>query len=239
MLPAIFLFISNEKFKVTLSSNENYDHILKLSLFAITCIISYVIVPYITEGDKKKVQNLSSSVKSLLGSLRKLVSVELEKHFITSQGRAPKQELKLSIRVFVPKRRTIKDLLKGRKQFKIKPYEGLHAREIEDLAFIVSPKGSEQGLIGQVYEQKAVKYDFDLQTNHNLDFYRLDANQLETTKYCNFAIAAPIFDGNSQNVIAIITFDSETKVLHTSGKDWEDIIRTYCKIIHKIHKSIK
>jgi len=238
-IPALLIFLSNDKFEIEFSTDSKKDDIIKLLLFGISCIISYVIVPYYTERDKSRVQKLSNSVKVLLGSMRKEVSTELEKYFVTHAGGAPKKDLKLSIRVFLPKRRTIKDLWYGRRYFVLKSYDGLETREIEQLAFQVSPKGKEQGLVGQVYIQKSIKYDFDLYENHSLDFYRLNPNQLETTNYCNFAIAAPIFKGNSQNVVAIITFDSETKVYHTRGKGWEDTIRTYCKIIQKIQKSLK
>lgn len=237
VLPGTLLFISNEKFKVRFSDNDELDNLIKLILFFISVTISYTIVPYILEKDKKKVQDLSLSVKTLLGSLRKEVSMELSNSFHLPPNNGA-DNLKLNIRVFLPKRRNIKDFLKRRKYFVLKNHNGLHVKDIENLSFRVLPKGTEQGLVGQVFSQKCVKYDFNLAKNHSSKYYRLEEHQLDATSYCNFAIAAPIFKNDTKIVIGIITFDSEIRVRPYDSK-WKNTIRTYNKIIHKIHKTIQ
>lgn len=72
-----------------------------------------------------------------------------------------------------------------------------------------------------------------------MGLYNLDNNQLDATSYCNFVIAAPIFKGNTEEIIAVITFDSEVKVDQPTNNDWQSIIRDYCKIVHKHHELLK
>jgi hypothetical protein len=111
-------------------------------------------------------------------------------------------------------------------------------RDVDELEFQVHPERSKQGLVGQVYCERKVKYDFDLNSNHSNVSYNLDANQLNKTMYCNLAIAAPIFWKSSNKITAIVTFDSELKIQQPASNDWQDIIVKNCKIIHKCHTLI-
>ena len=155
VIPAVLIFISNEKFKVKFNDEEEIDALIKAGLFFAGAIISYGIVPIITERDKKRVQDLSKSVKILLGTFRKTVSDELAKKLITTvKKRNQIRDIKLNIRIFVPKHKSIKSFFKRERFFKLQSYEGLCVSDIENLKFQVSPKKKGQGLISQVYNEK-------------------------------------------------------------------------------------
>ncbi len=211
-----------------------------LYAFILGIVVINIIVPYLNEKDKRKVTKLSESVKDLLASLRKSVSNELEPLLITPDLKEKGvKDLKLNIRIFVPKNRTITEIWNKQRSFIMKDHSGLNVRPIDDLTFTVKPPDKAQGLVGQVYKEKRVKYDFDLEANRANTYYKLEPNQLDKTNYCRFAIAAPIFKKNTQDIIALVSFDSEVKISPPITNEWEDVIRTYCKIVHKSHRLLR
>ncbi len=237
VFPGGLIFVSNDKFAVNFSSDSERNVVIKLVLFILGFAIINLLVPILNERDKKKVSELSESLSKMLGEVRKTVSIELEKIFVTQQLRENGvSDLKLSIRIFVPKPRTIKELINKELYFQYKNYDNLHVREIDELKFQVKPNREIQGLVGRTYDSKTVKFDFKLCENQ--EEYNLTERQKDIVGYCNFAIAAPIFKKGSQKIIAIVCFDSEVEVPQPAGQKWRDVVKTYCKIIHKNHALI-
>jgi hypothetical protein len=247
VLPGVLIFLGNDKIAIIKLDDENKSSLVKFILFCVGLFIINGVVPVINEKDKIKVKNLTDSLEKILGEIRKIASIELEKIFYHKQNEqqkfksgvlkpVPIKDLQLNIRIFVPKTRTLAQIWNKQLFFEYRKYDSLHVKEIdEDLKFQVLPKDSSQGLIGRVYESKSVKFDFQLNTNSEAKKYKLSERQLDVTRYCKFGIAAPIFKKDTDKIIAIVTFDSEIEVEHPSGTKWQDIIKTYCKIIHKNH----
>jgi hypothetical protein len=237
VFPGGLIFVSNDKFAVNFSSDTEKNVLIKFVLFIVGFVVINLIVPIINEKDKKKVSQLSESLSKMLGEVRKMVSIELEKIFITQQLReVGVDDLKLNIRIFVPKRRTFRELINKELYFQYKNYDNLHVREIDELKLQVKPSSKIQGLVGMSYDKKTVKFDFKLFENQ--DEYNLTERQKDIVGYCNFAIAAPIFKKDGQKIIAIVCFDSEVEIPQPAGQKWRDIVKTYCKIIHKNHALI-
>lgn len=235
VLPTLLIYYGTDKIKLPWDNQSVVFAYFRTGALVLGTIVALLVVPYRSERDKRKLLKLSNAVKTLLSALRKSVDNELAKSFLQYQ---PGHGLKLSIRIFVPNRRSLADLWKGRRYFEITNIEGIYTREVDNLKFQVYPEKDSQGLVGQAYREKSIKYDFELSLNRSNEFYRLQPHQIEKIAYCCFAIAVPIFKATSQKIAAIITFDSEVKVVEPIDGNWTDTIRKASAIIHKTSDSI-
>lgn len=235
LLPTFLIYYGTDKISLPFGNNHTFSPYIKGVALVLGTLIVAIIVPFRNESDKRKAAKIATTLKSLFSVLRKSISDELATHLLNGNN----EDLKLSIRIFTPQRRGIMDLCKGRRYFVLTNVDGLNIREVEGLMFQVSPCEHSQGLVGQAYCQKSVKYDFEINQNHGNEYYRLEPNQVDKTEYCNFAIAAPIFIGTSKKVKAIVTFDSDVKVATPNNSEWKDVIRKSCMIIHRAHNSTK
>ena len=108
-------------------------------------------------------------------------------------------------------------------------FNGLYEIELSGiLEFQVSPKPT--GLVGHCYKEKEIWYDFNLRTNHSDPKYGLNHHQVQITDYCEFAIAAPMFNANNK-IDSIITFDSKVPVNEPADDQWLEYIKKACLTI--------
>lgn len=233
--PAVLLFFGSDKLGISFSTDKTSDTYIKLALYGAGTIFSLVVVQYVSEKDKKKIEELSKSLKGVASIFRQAVSNELEKFFLTPELKAKGiTDLQLNIRIFLPKRRNFFKRFSEDKFFEINNSDGLYVTDVEDLSFQVCPAQKMQGLVGITYNNRIVNYDFATNENQEQKYPTMDLQQKDVTSYCNFAISAPIFKPkNSTKVIAIVTFDGSTPVSAPEGRKWEEVVRKYCKIIHK------
>jgi hypothetical protein len=246
LIPGLLISYGSNKIPIPIIDNLFKEDVTRDSakwfFFIAGTILAVVIVPTIKELDSRRLKGYLESNKTLLESFRKSVSSELARHLLTRQQVKDRTDLKLNIRIFLPRKRSSFQPIRnfGKKYFVVKDYPGLNVRSIDKIQFLVFPDNMKQGLVGQVYSEKNVKFDFNVNQNQSTNVYNLTPNQLNVTHYCKFAIAAPIFKPMSENEIeAIVCFDSEVGVSQPTNDDWQAEIRKSCKIIHQIHKSLK
>lgn len=222
-----------------LYASSDQESNFKLLSFIVGTIIAVLIVPGIKEFESRKIKKYTELNKTLLDGIRKSLSFELGRVLLSGEQIQDGIDLKLNIRIFLPARRSLFDIYHKRKYYVMKDYPGLHVKQIDKIKFQVSPEPKKQGLVGLTFNKRQVSFDFNLDENHANSSYNLEANQLEITNYCNFAITGPIFKTLSKDLEAIVSFDSDVKIEEPTNNDWKEVVRTSCKIINEIHKKIK
>lgn len=138
----------------------------------------------------------------------------------------------MNIRVFRPEtgfvawfRRTFMGIHK----FYIISHPNLTSDGLNGLKFTVRPES--QGIVGRAYNDKKLLFDNELQNNIEEDIYNLTDTQKHKTAGTSFVIASPIITDN-EKIMAIVTFDSQTKVSLPASEEWKSTVRDTCAIIH-------
>jgi hypothetical protein len=183
---------------------------------------------------KLQKDNLSNQRDKAIEYHKKLFLKSLEKDLGTSSSKD------LNVRIFLPCRffkykKVLEKLLFGKvklkKYFRIKNIKYLtDSEKTENLRLIVEPKEDSQGLVGKCYNSKKIIFNTDLKNNN--DNYKLDKDQLARTSDLNFCLCFPLF--NQNDVIAIISFDSNQKINNAETKKdiWEKHVTNYSNTLY-------
>ena len=145
----------------------------------------------------------------------------------------------INIRIFVPKISFLQYLkkliniklnshLKVYESFAIKNIEMLaHRDKTEGLSYRVSPKEHAEGLIGECYNTK--QFVMEDRGSNTFKKRKLTKFQETRTSQLLFNMCYPIIDKNTDDVIAIVAFDSEREVPVDLDKrsSWLNIISNY------------
>lgn len=225
LIPASLIAYGDHQIVFDFFTDHNKQKILESICFFTGLMSTIIIFPLVVENQKKHINAQSETIKLIYGNLRDTINQSLSLFF-------NEPDLYLNIRIFLPQngiKNYFLKLFKKELYFEAHNFNGLFVERVDKLTFQVSPVS--QGLVGICFKDQKIWHDFNLKNNHGKKEYRLNSRQIQVTNYCEFGIAAPMY--NNDNIIdAIITFDSKVKVKEPASDDWEEIIKNGCKTIY-------
>lgn len=236
LLPTLLQYISNSNLLEILQKAQIIGMAVdvpkvKTVIGLFGCVLTAFMLVYYQWSAEKKIANLEKINNQLL-ELHKKSFVKLLSSKVSNTFE------KINIRIFVP-HYSLKYYLSCKRhlEFVIKNFSELADTGItNNLRFQVLPTASAEGLVGDCYNSKRMVYDDNLEETNEQN-YHLSEYQKNKTRTLKFSMVCPLFK-NKQEVVAVVAFDSEEKVVMPSKNSEEyrqltQLVLTYSQTLYE------